>query len=660
MAAQATFHVYIRDAAYHRVGELTDWHSLDLVLRFNDVGTWSLETSASSVEAALLAKTGGIIVTREIGGTESTIFSGFVWTEWGYTARTFRASGYSDDALLWQPARPSVGIPSPPWPDAYYVRTGTASTVMRNLVNENMGPSAVLPWQNLNIQFPTDPLLGSAITVRANLEPVLTVLAELAITPYAGGLGFYLRQSDTTPNKLDFVVYAPPDKSADAKFSVDLGTAQDYEDTQQAPEANHVYVMGGDGFGTNRTVIEAVDAASIAEWGRRISTVVDMRGTTDVGELNVRAAETIAGVSTLRRVAVTPFEVPSLQYGPDYDLGTLVTIVTSGGQTVDLIRQVEISLDPEKGAVVTPIVGQGDGSDDERMATITRTIQSRISNLERNWNVPDNSITNAMMYTTERWQAGDIRPTLRPSLAPGWLPCNGQAVSRSIYAALYAVIGTAFGVGDGSTTFNLPDFRDRFPVGAGLSFSLWTTGGGTASLAHDHTGAPHTHPGSHSHGMASHTHTGASHTHPGSHSHGIGSHTHTIGHTHQTPIDHDHGSVVSGHETSYDTDTFGRTAASTTGTGHHHNVDVDALTGNATSTSQSTSTSGSSSGTTDPDSNAPSASFSGSTGTASPASTDPDSNAPAASYSGNTGSSLGSTAIVPKFVAVNYEIYANG
>jgi|APGre2960657404_1045060.scaffolds.fasta_scaffold00017_53 microcystin-dependent protein len=49
------------------------------------------------------------------------------------------------------------------------------------------------------------------------------------------------------------------------------------------------------------------------------------------------------------------------------------------------------------------------------------------------------------------------------SAAPtGWLKCNGAAVSRTTYAALYAAIGTAFGSGDGSTTFAVPDLRGRF------------------------------------------------------------------------------------------------------------------------------------------------------------------------------------------------------
>lgn len=52
------------------------------------------------------------------------------------------------------------------------------------------------------------------------------------------------------------------------------------------------------------------------------------------------------------------------------------------------------------------------------------------------------------------------------SVAPtGWLLCDGSAVSRTTYANLFAVTGTANGAGDGSTTFNLPDGRDRVLIG---------------------------------------------------------------------------------------------------------------------------------------------------------------------------------------------------
>lgn len=50
---------------------------------------------------------------------------------------------------------------------------------------------------------------------------------------------------------------------------------------------------------------------------------------------------------------------------------------------------------------------------------------------------------------------------------PGWLLCDGRAVNRTTYAALFAKIGTVHGVGDGLTTFNLPDGKQRIPIGAG-------------------------------------------------------------------------------------------------------------------------------------------------------------------------------------------------
>lgn len=62
----------------------------------------------------------------------------------------------------------------------------------------------------------------------------------------------------------------------------------------------------------------------------------------------------------------------------------------------------------------------------------------------------------------------------------GWLLCDGSAVSRSTYAGLFSVISTTFGMGDGSTTFNVPDFRQRFPLGkasSGTGATLGTTGG---------------------------------------------------------------------------------------------------------------------------------------------------------------------------------------
>jgi len=56
-------------------------------------------------------------------------------------------------------------------------------------------------------------------------------------------------------------------------------------------------------------------------------------------------------------------------------------------------------------------------------------------------------------------------PGTRQDVPNGWLLCDGAAVSRTAYSALFTIIGTTYGVGDGSTTFNLPDMRGNVPVG---------------------------------------------------------------------------------------------------------------------------------------------------------------------------------------------------
>lgn len=96
----------------------------------------------------------------------------------------------------------------------------------------------------------------------------------------------------------------------------------------------------------------------------------------------------------------------------------------------------------------------------------------------------------------------------------GWLLCDGSAVSRSTYAALFAAIGISYGAGNGSTTFNVPDRRDRFSIGKGVaagSDALGETGGAaTVTLtavqsglpAHNHAASAGTETVNHNHGFS--------------------------------------------------------------------------------------------------------------------------------------------------------------
>ena len=72
--------------------------------------------------------------------------------------------------------------------------------------------------------------------------------------------------------------------------------------------------------------------------------------------------------------------------------------------------------------------------------------------------------------------AGSIIAWGAASAPAGWLICNGSDISRTTYAALFAILSTTYGVGDGSATFNIPDMRDNIPYGSG-TVSLGTTTG---------------------------------------------------------------------------------------------------------------------------------------------------------------------------------------
>jgi microcystin-dependent protein len=62
---------------------------------------------------------------------------------------------------------------------------------------------------------------------------------------------------------------------------------------------------------------------------------------------------------------------------------------------------------------------------------------------------------------------GCVLPYAGTTAPEGWLLCDGDAVSRTDYAALFAVVSTAHGIGDGATTFNIPDYRYQTPRGVG-------------------------------------------------------------------------------------------------------------------------------------------------------------------------------------------------
>jgi len=84
------------------------------------------------------------------------------------------------------------------------------------------------------------------------------------------------------------------------------------------------------------------------------------------------------------------------------------------------------------------------------------------------------------------------------SAPTGYLLCAGAAVSRTTYAALFAIVGTTFGVGDGTTTFNLPNYTNRMPYGT----TIGATGGSADAVVVSHTHTATVTDPTHSHSLS--------------------------------------------------------------------------------------------------------------------------------------------------------------
>lgn len=80
--------------------------------------------------------------------------------------------------------------------------------------------------------------------------------------------------------------------------------------------------------------------------------------------------------------------------------------------------------------------------------------------------VDNSAVATSLDYKVRVWNPiGEITIWATGSAPTGWLICDGSAVSRSTYSGLFAVLGTTYGAGDGSTTFNLPNLKGRVVVG---------------------------------------------------------------------------------------------------------------------------------------------------------------------------------------------------
>ena len=125
-----------------------------------------------------------------------------------------------------------------------------------------------------------------------------------------------------------------------------------------------------------------------------------------------------------------------------------------------------------------------------------------------NYEATKYDFTGANLTGIEGIPTATIVPWSSASVPTGFLECNGQAVSRSTYSALFAIVASTYGGGDGSSTFNVPNLQDNVAVGKSNNKALASTGGANTVASTGNVGGS----------TANHTLSTPqlpSHTHPG-------------------------------------------------------------------------------------------------------------------------------------------------
>lgn len=355
--------LYARDSTLTRIGRIDDHTTLTVVPRFNAIGAYTLEISADSPQADLLAEGNGLIVQTSRG---DTVTSGPVRTvDWSRSASApgnLTISGVDDTELLsryacWPNPTAVIGSQSSP---VYKINTASTETGMRDLVNLNAGPGALASRKNPLLTLATNGLRGAALVREVNqFDNLLTVLQDIA---GAAALGFRVVQ---VGSNLQFQVYAPADRSGTARFSFGLGNLTDASYTTTPPTCTRAIVVAGGG--TSPRVCKTYDQADPLFPGLVIEqfidqTSVDSASVDLTAQMDQAGAEALVSGAGQGSLAISPVDIPQLRYGRDYAVGDTVSAQLRGNDWYeDVVREVTLTDSAAGGVQVKATVGGDSG-----------------------------------------------------------------------------------------------------------------------------------------------------------------------------------------------------------------------------------------------------------------------------------------------------------
>lgn len=223
--------------------------------------------------------------------------------------------------------------------------------------------------------------------------------------------------------------------------SGNVGKVKSFTDNDVAKIATAIETVG-----THTAQLANLDAKVTTNTGN-ITT-----NTTDIAALSSRVDKIVDGSGNLTKATTAAYGTVVLATEADVKAGTAGKVVTA-----DVLSAVGPTSDCVTLSGEQTITGAKTFSIITKSATPSASA-SGTEVVTAAW---------ARARLAELLPAGTIVPFAGANIPSGFLLCNGSAVSRTLYADLFSAIGTVWGTGDGSTTFNLPDARDRFLEGAG-------------------------------------------------------------------------------------------------------------------------------------------------------------------------------------------------
>lgn len=465
--------IYVFDRNLNFTGAIDNYSSLRWRRRFNQFSEFELHCPLNADTLSLLIR--GSIICK----SDSTQEAGFIeyrelqQNEQGEEFLVIKGKflkSYLDRRIIW----------------LQELLNCTNEVAMRTLVNDQCitptDPNRVMP----NLQ------LGTLKNYAGNINYQVTynnLFDELINLTNLSNLGFRILL-DTVNKKLNFDVYQGLDRTAGQAinprciFSADFDNilSQNYIDSSN--NLKNVALVAGVGVGSARKLVAVGSSAGLDRFemfvdANNLSNInsVDSSVIADAVYLPMLTAKGTADLALTADIKTFDSKVntnSNLTYKTDYDLGDKVTCLNKKwGLTMDTVIVEIEEIYEAQGTKINVVFGNNIPTLADKIKIISSQQQGGESQSDSpafmgiptaptaavNTNTDQLATTH---FVKDQVPAGQVSHFAMATAPVGWLKANGALVNRVTYARLFAAIGTLYGVGDGSTTFELPDLRGQF------------------------------------------------------------------------------------------------------------------------------------------------------------------------------------------------------